>query len=83
MSQRVQLLLSDRILGSTFVPQDGIWNYWVGLGPRFQRTTEYTMTLAGQPIPFRDPSDRPNHFSAFQNIAVEEEAMIESAYPFA
>jgi hypothetical protein len=41
------------------------------------------MTLAGQPIPFRDPSHRPNHFSAFQNIAVEEEAMIDNAYPFA
>ncbi|WAQ81207.1 hypothetical protein PtA15_1A547 [Puccinia triticina] len=83
MSERVQLLLSDRILGSTFVPQDGIWNYSVGLGPRFQTTMEYTMTLAGQPIPFWDPSHRPNHFSAFQNVAAEEEPTIDTADPFA
>lgn len=35
MVDRAQLLLSDRILGSTFAPTGEIWNYSVGLGPQY------------------------------------------------
>jgi hypothetical protein len=31
MSERVQLLLSDRILGMTLVPEGRVWNYGIGL----------------------------------------------------
>ncbi|KAG1748688.1 hypothetical protein EDB19DRAFT_2036719 [Suillus lakei] len=31
MSERVQLLLSDRILGMTLVPEGKVWNYGIGL----------------------------------------------------
>ena len=29
MSERVQLLLSDRILGMTLVPEGRVWNYGI------------------------------------------------------
>lgn len=65
MVDRAQLLLSDRILGSTFVPTGDVWNYSVGLGAQFTPTMPYSMTLAGAPIPYWDPAHRPAHFAAF------------------
>ncbi len=65
MVDRAQLLLSDRILGSTFVPTGDVWNYSVGLGAQFTQTMPYSMTLAGAPIPYWDPAHRPAHFAAF------------------
>ena len=41
------------------------------------------MTLAGQPIPFWDPAHRPNHFSSFQNVTVDEEVETDLVDPFA
>ena len=92
MVDRAQLLLSDRILGSTFgqyrsvsrqtisltcviaVPTGDIWNYSVGLGAQFSSTMPYSMTLAGAPIPFWDPSHRPSHFSQFVAAEAIQEA---------
>ncbi|KAH8929155.1 PROCN-domain-containing protein [Atractiella rhizophila] len=65
MSERAQLLLSDRILGSTFAPMGGVWNYSIGLGAQFTQSMSYAVTLTGSPLQFWDPLHRPNHFAAF------------------
>ena len=45
MANRVQLLLSDRILGMTLVPEGGVWNYGVGLTQSWSEKIPYGMTL--------------------------------------
>lgn len=45
MANRVQLLLSDRILGMTLVPEGGVWNYGVGLTQSWSDKIAYNMTL--------------------------------------
>jgi len=72
MSDRAQLLLSDRILGSVFAPQGDIWNYSVGLGASFSASMPYTMQLSNGMLDFWAPLHRPNHFSQFQAAAIEE-----------
>lgn len=57
MAGRVQLLLSDRILGSTLVPTGDVWNYSVGLGQLFTPQMSYSVTL-GTPKPFWDECHR-------------------------
>jgi len=65
MSERAQLLLSDRILGSCFCPTGETWNYSVGLGSHFTGDMPYTMNLTGSPIGYWDAAHRPNHFAQF------------------
>lgn len=67
MVERAQLLLSDRILGSTFAPTGSIWNYSVGLGSQFTPTMPFSMTLVGTPISFWDPEHRPTHFQTVRS----------------
>ena len=45
MSERVQLLLSDRILGMTLVPEGRVWNYGIGLTQMWTPTLSYSVTL--------------------------------------
>ena len=61
MSERVQLLLSDRILGMTLVPEGKIWNYGIGLTQLWSPTIGYTMTL-DTPLPFWAEQHRPAAF---------------------
>jgi len=65
MVDRAQLLLSDRILGSTFAPIGDIWSYSTGLGAAFSPTMPYGVTLVGHPLPYWHELHRPNHFASF------------------
>jgi pre-mRNA-processing factor 8 len=58
MANRVQLLLSDRILGMTMVPEGGVWNYGVGLTQSWSEKIAYGMTL-DKPEPFWAACHRP------------------------
>lgn len=65
MVDRAQLLLSDRILGSSFAPVGGVWQYSTGLGASFSPAMPYSVTLVGQPTRYWDELHRPAHFTAF------------------
>jgi pre-mRNA-processing factor 8 len=45
MSERVQLLLSDRIVGMTLMPEGRVWNYGIGLTQLWLPTIAYSMIL--------------------------------------
>jgi pre-mRNA-processing factor 8 len=79
MAQRVQLLLSDRILGTTLVPEGKTWNYSVGLTQQFSPTMPYTLTL-DTPISFWAEEHRPAPFLNFASMeSGEDSADVENA----
>ena len=45
MSERVQLLLSDRIFGTTLVPKGKVWNYGIGLTQLWSSNLPFSKTL--------------------------------------
>jgi pre-mRNA-processing factor 8 len=61
MSERVQLLLSDRILGMTLVPEGRVWNYGIGLTQLWAPSLSYSMTL-DTPLLFWAEEHRPAAF---------------------
>ncbi len=61
MSERVQLLLSDRILGMTLVPEGRVWNYGIGLTQLWSSHIPYSMTL-DTPLLFWAEEHRPAAF---------------------
>ncbi len=61
MSERVQLLLSDRILGMTLVPEGRVWNYGVGLTQLWSPNLDYSMIL-DTPLLFWAEEHRPAAF---------------------
>ncbi len=61
MSERVQLLLSDRVLGMTLVPEGRVWNYGVGLTQLWSQNLSYAMTL-DTPLLFWAEEHRPAAF---------------------
>ena len=61
MSERVQLLLSDRILGMTLVPEGKVWNYGIGLTQMWSPNMGYSMTL-DTPLLFWAEQHRPAAF---------------------
>ena len=61
MSERVQLLLSDRILGMTLVPEGRVWNYGIGLTQMWSPNASYAMTL-DTPLLFWAEEHRPAAF---------------------
>ena len=61
MSERVQLLLSDRILGMTLAPEGRIWNYGIGLTQLWTPTLSYSMIL-DTPLLFWAEEHRPAAF---------------------
>ena len=61
MSERVQLLLSDRILGMTLVPEGRVWNYGIGLTQLWSSNIPYSMTL-DTPLLFWAEEHRPAAF---------------------
>ena len=80
MSERVQLLLSDRILGMTLVPEGKIWNYGVGLTQLWSQNLGYAMTL-DVPIPFWDEMHRPTAFLTFAQMETgDESADVENSF---
>ena len=66
MSERVQLLLSDRILGMTLVPEGRIWNYGIGLTQLWLPTISYAMQL-DTPLLFWAEEHRP---AAFISVSI-------------
>jgi pre-mRNA-processing factor 8 len=61
MSERVQLLLSDRILGMTLVPEGRVWNYGIGLTQLWSPNIPYSITLE-TPLLFWAEEHRPAAF---------------------
>lgn len=61
MSERVQLLLSDRILGMTLVPEGRVWNYGIGLTQLWSPNLSYSVTL-DTPLLFWAEEHRPAAF---------------------
>jgi hypothetical protein len=61
MSERVQLLLSDRILGMTLVPEGKVWNYGIGLTQLWSNNLSYSVTL-DNPLLFWAEEHRPANF---------------------
>jgi pre-mRNA-processing factor 8 len=68
MSERVQLLLSDRILGMTMVPEGRVWNYGIGLTQLWSSNLSYAMTL-DTPLLFWAEEHRPAAFLTVSIIA--------------
>ena len=52
MSDRCQLLLSDRILGSVMSPAGSVWNYSVGLGASYSTSMPYSLNISPGLLPF-------------------------------
>lgn len=69
-SQKKQLVMSDRIMGTFLVPDDGIWNYSF-LGPVWDPNGLYDMKI-DLPVPFYHESHRPLHFKTFAEIEGDE-----------
>lgn len=61
MSERVQLLLSDRVLGMTLVPEGRVWNYGIGLTQLWSPNLSYSMIL-DTPLLFWAEEHRPAAF---------------------
>jgi pre-mRNA-processing factor 8 len=61
MSERVQLLLSDRILGMTLVPEGRVWNYGIGLTQLWSPNIPYSINL-DTPLLFWAEEHRPAAF---------------------
>ncbi|EIW70772.1 hypothetical protein TREMEDRAFT_38390 [Tremella mesenterica DSM 1558] len=78
MANRVQLLLSDRILGMTLVPEGGVWNYGVGLTQSWSEKIAYNMTL-DKPEPFWAACHRPNAFLNFASMEGDDAADVENS----
>lgn len=69
-SKKMQLILSDRIMGAFLVPDDKIWNYSF-IGPVWDAHSLYGLKL-DIPIPFYHEQHRPLHFSQFADIEGSE-----------
>ncbi|CUM64486.1 uncharacterized protein PRCAT00002091001 [Priceomyces carsonii] len=65
-SDKVEILLSDRIIGSCLVPNDEIWNY-AFIGSTWSSNVPYHLKL-GLPLPFYHELHRPIHFSNFNEL---------------
>ena len=78
MANRVQLLLSDRILGMTLVPEGGVWNYGIGLTQSWSEKVAYSMTL-DKPESFWGAIHRPNAFLNFAAMEGDDAADVENS----
>jgi len=70
MSERVQLLLSDRILGMTLVPEGRVWNYGIGLTQLWSPSLAYAMTL-DTPLLFWAEEHRPAAFLTVSSYIIQ------------
>lgn len=68
MSERVQLLLSDRIFGMTLVPEGKVWNYGIGLTQLWSPNLPFSMTL-DTPLLFWAEEHRPAAFLTVSSIS--------------
>ena len=72
MVDRAQLLLTDRILGTTLAPTDGAWNYGLSLSAQWTPHFHYTLQLA-RPAAFWDEIHRPQSFLSFAGALADDE----------
>ena len=72
MADKVQLLLSDRILGTTLVPVDGVWNYGLSLSAQWTPNIKYGVQLA-PPASYWDEIHRPQNFLSFAGDVADDE----------
>lgn len=72
MSERVQLLLSDRVLGMTLVPEGRVWNYGIGLTQLWAPNLGYSMTI-DTPLLFWAEEHRP---AAFLTVTIFTRVML-------
>jgi pre-mRNA-processing factor 8 len=80
MSERVQLLLSDRILGMTLVPEGKVWNFGIGLTQMWGTNINYSVVL-DTPLPFWAEQHRPAAFLTFATMETgEDSADIENSF---
>ncbi|KAF7291692.1 Pre-mrna-processing-splicing factor 8 [Mycena chlorophos] len=80
MSERVQLLLSDRILGMTLVPEGKVWNYGIGLTNLWAPNIGYSMVL-DTPSLFWAEEHRPAAFLSFSNMETgDDSADVENSF---
>jgi pre-mRNA-processing factor 8 len=73
MSERVQLLLSDRILGMSLVPEGKVWNYGIGLTQLWSTNLPYSVVL-DTPLPFWAEMHRPAAFLTFTALGSDDAA---------
>ncbi|OVF08136.1 putative U4/U6-U5 snRNP complex subunit [Clavispora lusitaniae] len=69
-SKKEQLILSDKIVGTFLVPDDGLWNYSF-IGPVWDPNGSFDLKI-DIPISFYDQSHRPLHFTTFSEIEGNE-----------
>ncbi|KAI9573652.1 NUC071 domain-containing protein [Boletus coccyginus] len=80
MSERVQLLLSDRIFGMTLVPEGRVWNYGIGLTQLWSPNLPFSMTL-DTPLLFWAEEHRPAAFLTFASLEQgEDSADVENSF---
>ena len=80
MSERVQLLLSDRILGMTLVPEGKVWNYDIGLTQLWSANLAFAVTL-DTPLLFWAEEHRPAAFLTFANLKQgDDSADVENSF---
>ena len=72
MADKVQLLLSDRILGTTLAPTDGPWNYGLSLSAQWTPNMQYSVQLA-PPAAFWDEMHRPQNFLSFAGAIPDDQ----------
>jgi len=62
------LLLSDRVLGMTLVPEGRVWNYGIGLTQLWSPNLAYSMTI-DTPLLFWAEEHRPSAFLTVSMIS--------------
>ncbi|WFD31583.1 Pre-mRNA-processing-splicing factor 8 [Malassezia sp. CBS 17886] len=72
MVDKAQLLLTDRILGTTLTPSENVWNYGLSLSAQWTASMKYNVHLA-PPAPFWDEIHRPQNFLTFAGNTADEE----------
>jgi pre-mRNA-processing factor 8 len=82
MSERVQLLLSDRILGMTLVPEGRVWNYGIGLTQLWSPNIPYSITL-DTPLLFWAEEHRPAAFLTVSLWSLSPTLRVSDASPTA
>jgi pre-mRNA-processing factor 8 len=82
MSERVQLLLSDRILGMTLAPEGRIWNYGIGLTQLWTPTLSYSMIL-DTPLLFWAEEHRPAAFLTVRLLSFAKDTLLSVSRQFA
>jgi len=72
--EKVQILLSDRFLGSYLIPDQGSWNYNFN-GVKHSATMKYGLKLSN-PLEFYNEAHRPAHYLNFSRMEEVEQSEV-------